>query len=63
MANTFGHTVVINTLKNGRAVVAGNLRRCREVAQIRLYEEALAAFDAEIARLETPAKPALQAVA
>lgn len=59
----FGHTMVVNTLKNGRAVAADNLRRCRDVAQIRLYEQALAAFDETLAGLETPVKPNLKAVA
>jgi hypothetical protein len=63
MASDFGRTAVINTLKNGRALAADNLRRCRDVPQIRLYEEAIAEFDAVLADLETPAVPVLQAVA
>lgn len=63
MVSDYGNTVVLTTLKRERATFADNLRRCRDVHQIRRYEETLAAFDATIARLTAPAKPQLQAVA
>jgi hypothetical protein len=62
-APDFGRATVITILRRERATFADNLRRCRDVHQIRRYEAVVAEIDATIASLDTPAKPQLQAVA
>ena len=62
-SSDFGRSTVATILRRERATFADNLRRCRDVHQIRRYEEILAAFDEAIATAESPAKPELEAVA